>query len=52
MHVINQSDIGVTISDFGAFDITLIRMLIKHRSKVMSRAIRPGTMSGGIRKLI
>ena len=37
---------------FGELVVTLLKMLMRTRKSVIKRAIRPGTMSGGIRKEI
>ena len=39
-------------SAFGIFVVIVLKMLIRTRKTVTSNAIRPGTMSGGTRKLI
>ena len=37
-------------STLGEFDVTMLKMLMSTRKRVMSIAILPGTTSGGIRK--
>ena len=39
-------------SAFGIFVVIVLKMLIRTRKTVTSNAIRPGTISGGTRKLI
>ena len=36
----------------GEFELMLLKMLTRTRKRVMRSAIRPGTMSGGMRKEI
>ena len=49
MHLILE--IAVSPSTFGEFEVTLLKILIKTRKMVTRRVIRPGTISGGIKKL-
>ena len=43
--------IAVNLSAFGIFVVMVLKMLTSTRNTVMSSAILPGTMSGGMRKL-
>ena len=52
MREIIQVDIEVRESVFGDFEVMLRKILIRHKSNVMSKAIRPGITSWGIQKLI
>ena len=36
-------------SELGELDVTELKIFIRHKSRVISSAIRPGTTSGGIR---
>ena len=47
-----QDDIAVIPSVLGVMAVTLLKMLMRTRKRVIKRAIRPGTMSGGIKKEI
>ena len=51
MQVITQAEMDVSPSTFGELLVMFVKMLIKTRNKVTSKVIRPGTISGGIRKL-
>jgi hypothetical protein len=51
MHVMTQAEMEVRPSTFGELEVMLVKMLISTRKRVTSRVIRPGTISGGIRKL-
>ena len=44
-----QAAIAVIPSTLGEFDVTMLKMLISTRKRVMSMAILPGTTSGGMR---
>ena len=46
-----QDDMAVIPSVLGDTLVTLLKMLMSTRKRVTSRAIRPGTTSGGMRKL-
>ena len=46
-----HEDIAVIPSEFGDTLVTLLKMLMSTRKRVTRRAMRPGTTSGGIRKL-
>ena len=43
----------IEVKDFvlGECEVTLMKMFIRTKNKVMSKVIRPGTTSGGITKL-
>ena len=45
MQEIIQVEIAVRESVFGDFDVMLRKILIRHKSNVMSKAIRPGITS-------
>ena len=47
-----QISMAVSVSALGEFVVTLLKMLTRTRKSVIRRAIRPGTMSGGMRKEI
>ena len=47
-----QISIAVSPSAFGELELMLLKMLTRTRKRVMRSAMRPGTMSGGMRKLI
>lgn len=51
IHVKTQADIEVSPSTLGELLVMLVKMLIKTRNNVTSRVMRPGTISGGMRKL-
>ena len=44
-------EIAVSPSTFGELEVTLLKMLISTRKMVTRSVIRPGTISGGMRKL-
>ena len=46
-----HDDIAVIPSVFGVIAVTLLKMLMRTRKSVTSKAILPGTTSGGMRKL-
>ena len=52
IHEITYVSIAVNLSAFGMFDVIVLKILTRTRNTVMSRPIRPGTLSGGMRKLI
>ena len=52
MHESIQAEMAVKLSVFGDKVVIVLKMLIKTRKIVMSKVIRPGTISGGIRKLV
>ena len=43
---------AVNPSALGILAVMVLKMLTRTRNRVMSSVIRPGTMSGGMRKLI
>ena len=51
MQAIIQEAIAVIPSTFGETLVMVLKMLVSTRNRVTKRAIRPGTTSGGIRKL-
>ena len=51
MQVMTQAEIDVSPSTFGELVVMFVKMLIKTRNRVTSNVIRPGTISGGIKKL-
>ncbi len=51
MHVRTQADMEVSPSTLGELLVMLVKILIRTRNRVTRRVIRPGTISGGIRKL-
>ena len=46
-----HEDMAVIPSVLGDTFVTLLKMLMRTRKRVTNRAIRPGTTSGGMRKL-
>ena len=52
MQVIIQVEIEVNDFEFGDFELTLMNRLIRHKNTTMSKAILPGIISWGIKKLI
>ena len=46
-----HTDMALKASTFGEFDIIELKMLISTRNNVTNNVIRPGTISGPIRKL-
>ena len=42
----------ISPSALGVLVVTVLKILTRTRNRVMRRAILPGTMSGGMRKLI
>ena len=52
MHAIRYVSIAVNPSALGMLVVMVLKMLTRTRNTVMSSVIRPGTMSGGMRKLI
>jgi hypothetical protein len=46
-----QAEMEVRPSTLGELVVMLVKMLIKTRKRVTSKVIRPGTISGGIKKL-
>ena len=52
MHVIIQVEIEVNDIEFGDLELTLMNKLIRHKNTTMSKAILPGIISCGIKKLI
>lgn len=51
MQVMTQAEMEVRPSTLGELEVMLLKMLISTRKRVTSRVMRPGTISGGIRKL-
>ena len=51
MQAIIQEAMAVIPSTFGEMFVMVLKMLVSTRNRVTSSAIRPGTTSGGIRKL-
>ena len=51
MQVMTQAEMEVRPSTLGELEVMLLKMLINTRKRVTSRVMRPGTISGGIRKL-
>jgi len=51
MHAMIQADIDDKPSTLGEVLVMLVKILISTRNKVTNIVIRPGTISGGIRKL-
>ena len=51
MQVITQAEIEVSPSTFGEFVVMFVKMLINTRNRVTNNVMRPGTISGGIKKL-
>ena len=47
-----KASIAVNPSALGMLVVMVLKMLTRTRNTVMSSVIRPGTMSGGMRKLI
>ena len=52
MHANIQASIAVRPSALGVLVVTVLKMLTRTRNTVMSKAMRPGILSGGMRKLI
>ena len=52
MHATIQIEIDVNDFVLGEAEVIALKRFIKHKNKVMSKAIRPGTISWGIAKLI
>ena len=52
MQPIIQAEIDVNVLVVGDLEVILTNKLIKVKNRVISNAIRPGTISGGIIKLI
>lgn len=48
----HQRRMAEILGDLGVSEATVVKMLTSIRRSVTSRVMRPGTMSGGIRKLI
>ena len=44
-------EMAVSPSTLGEFEVTLLKMLMSTRKMVTRSVIRPGTISGGMRKL-
>ena len=51
IQMMTQAEIEVRPSTFGEFVVMFVKMFIKTRKRVTSKVIRPGTISGGIKKL-
>ena len=51
-HRITRRRVHYIPSAFGIFVVIVLKILIRTRKTVTSSAIRPGTISGGTRKLI
>jgi len=51
MQVRTHAEIEVSPSTFGELLVILVKILIKTRNNVTKSVIRPGTISGGMRKL-
>ena len=51
MHVIIQAVIDESPSTFGDLLVIVLKMLINTRNRVTNNVMRPGTISGGIKKL-
>ena len=51
MHANIHASIAMSPSAFGVFVVTVLKMLMRTRKSVTRSAMRPGTTSGGIRKL-
>ena len=51
MHAIIQDDIAVIPSTLGETLVIVLKMLVSTRKSVTSKAILPGTTSGGMTKL-
>ena len=52
MQTMTYVSIAVNLSAFGMLVVMVLKMLTRTRNTVMIRAILPGTISGGMRKLI
>ncbi len=52
MQLMHQRRMAEILGDLGVSEATVVKMLTSIRRSVTSRVMRPGTMSGGIRKLI
>ena len=52
MHATNHIEIDVKDSVLGEAEVIVLKIFIKHNIRVISRAIRPGTISWEIAKLI
>ena len=51
MQAIIHDEMAVIPSTLGETFVIVLNMLVKTRNRVTNSAIRPGTMSGGIKKL-
>ena len=52
MQLMTHTESAETLEEAGSVSDTLRKMLTSTRSRVTKRVIRPGTTSGGMRKLI
>ena len=52
MHATIHIEIDVNDFVFGEAEVIVLKIFIKHKNKVISKAIRPGLISWGIAKLI
>ena len=51
MHAIIHDEMAVIPSTLGETLVMVLKMLVSTRNRVTRRAMRPGTTSGGIKKL-
>ena len=51
IHTNIQAAMAVIPSTFGEFVVMILKMFVRTRKRVMSKAILPGMTSGGMRKL-